>query len=177
MPQAKYSHEAKLKVVRGFLEDGMTHKDSAAQIGANKSDSQKWVYLYQEHGESGLVSSNEQYSGQARASVIEYMYANSMSVRKTAAKFGITSPATVQRWKAIYDREGREALLKENRGRKLGTKMPKGTRRPKRATTLISKEAEKALIAENQRLKMENAYLKKLNALVQERIRRENGKK
>ena len=33
------------------------------------------------------------------------------------------------------------------------------------------------LIAEVQRLRMENEYLKKLNALVQERIKRENKKK
>ena len=36
---------------------------------------------------------------------------------------------------------------------------------------------EEDLIAENQRLRMENEYLKKLNALVQERIKRENKKK
>ena len=36
---------------------------------------------------------------------------------------------------------------------------------------------EKDLIAEVQQLRMENEYLKKLNALVQERIKRENKKK
>ena len=39
----------------------------------------------------------------------------------------------------------------------------------------LSKETEEDLIAEVQRLRMENEYLKKLNALVQERIARENG--
>ena len=43
--------------------------------------------------------------------------------------------------------------------------------------TTLSKETEEDLIAENQRLRMENEYLKKLNALVQERIKRENKKK
>ena len=41
----------------------------------------------------------------------------------------------------------------------------------------LNKEVEEDLIAENQRLRMENEYLKKLNALVQERIKRENKKK
>ena len=41
----------------------------------------------------------------------------------------------------------------------------------------LSKEVEEDLISENQRLRMENEYLKKLNALVQERIKRENKKK
>ena len=38
-------------------------------------------------------------------------------------------------------------------------------------------EDEEDLIEEVQRLRMENQYLKKLNALVQERIKRENKKK
>ena len=40
-----------------------------------------------------------------------------------------------------------------------------------------NKESEKDLIAENQRLRMENEYLKKLNALVQERIKQKKKKK
>ena len=38
----------------------------------------------------------------------------------------------------------------------------------------LNKDIEEDLIAENQRLRMENEYLKKLNALVQERIKQEN---
>jgi transposase len=37
----------------------------------------------------------------------------------------------------------------------------------------LDKTVEEDLIAEVQRLRMENEYLKKLNALVQERIKRE----
>lgn len=39
------------------------------------------------------------------------------------------------------------------------------------------KKVEEDLIAENQRLRMENEYLKKLDALVRERIQRESGNK
>jgi transposase len=41
----------------------------------------------------------------------------------------------------------------------------------------LDKKIEEDLIAEVQQLRMENEYLKKLNALVQKRIKRENKKK
>ena len=41
----------------------------------------------------------------------------------------------------------------------------------------LSEDSGKDLISEVQQLRMENEYLKKLNALVQERIKRENKKK
>jgi len=50
--------------------------------------------------------------------------------------------------------------------------MPKKSEKPKQN---LNREQE--LEAENAQLRMENAYLKKLNALVQERIAREKGKK
>jgi transposase len=53
------------------------------------------------------------------------------------------------------ERRGQSARTKEDRSHKL------------------SKEKEEDLIAENQRLRMEVEYLKKLNALVQERERLE----
>lgn len=66
-------------------------------------------------------------------------------------------------WERKYDEEGKEALYKENRGR--ASKM--GTKRPGKTKNDINTNED--LLAEVQRLRMENEYLKKLNALVQER--------
>ena len=74
-------------------------------------------------------------------------------------------------WERKYLEEGYEGLMKDNRGRPSINGKKRG-RPPK-----LDKKVEEDLIAENQRLRMENEYLKKLNALVQERIERENGKK
>ena len=68
----------------------------------------------------------------------------------------------VAKWERIYLEEGKEGFYIERRGRK-------STGRPAK----IKKKVEEDLIAEVQRLRADNAYLKKLNALVSERVRQE----
>jgi transposase len=98
------------------------------------------------------------------------MHKNHLSNRQAAAKFGIPAPSVVDKWERIYYEEGPQGLYIEKRGRKSNMSSDKPRKRK------LSKQTEEDLIAEVQRLRMENEYLKKLNALVQERIARENGK-
>ena len=58
--------------------------------------------------------------------------------------------------------------MKERRGKACSTSGTRRGRPPK-----LDKKVEEDLIAENQRLRMEIEYLKKLNALVSERVRQE----
>ena len=67
----------------------------------------------------------------------------------------------IQRWERIYLEEGAEGLMKERRGRASATSGTRRGRPPK-----LDKKVEEDLIAENQRLRMEIEYLKKLSALV-----------
>ena len=77
----------------------------------------------------------------------------------------------VQRWERIYLEEGAEGLMKERRGRDCSTSGTRKGRPPK-----LDKKVEEDLIAENQRLRMEIEYLKKLDALVQKRLQEERKK-
>ena len=64
------------------------------------------------------------------------------------------------KWERKYLEEGIEGLAKENRGRPTVNGKKRG--RPLK----LDKQVEEDLIAENQRLRMEIEYLKKLSALV-----------
>lgn len=75
---------------------------------------------------------------------------------ETAVRFGIRHKR-VQDWERIYLEEGPEGFRIERRGRG-------GTGRPRK----LPKEVEKDLLAEVQRLRAENEYLKNLQALVLE---------
>ena len=95
------------------------------------------------------------------------MHNTGASLRQTAAHFNIPSKESVAKWERIYYEEGKDALYEERRGR--ASKM--GIKRTPAAKKTADKNED--LLAEVQRLRMENEYLKKLNALVQEREKSE----
>ena len=98
------------------------------------------------------------------------MHANHLSLQETAYHFNLANNSIVSKWERIYYEKGPQALYEKRRGRsKNMSSKPRKKKSPE--------DTEKDLIAEVQQLRMENEYLKKLNALVQERIKRENKKK
>lgn len=167
---AKYSYEEKLEAVLRVVDDGMGCGTSAKILGTAKVVVQRWVRRYRQFGAEGLLMKKGSYPGAFKISVIEYMHANHLSLYETAIKFAIPNDTTVGRWERVYYEEGPQALHRDNRGRK--SRMSSDKPRKKK----LDKKTEEDLIAEVQRLRMENEYLKKLQALVQERITRENGK-
>ena len=120
---------------------------------------------------------NKKYSSEFKISVILDMREHRLGYRETARKYKltVTSEASaadmVQRWERIYLEEGAEGLMKERRGRACKTSGTRKGRPPK-----LDKKVEEDLIAENQRLRMEIEYLKKLSALVLAEEQK-NGKK
>ena len=81
--------------------------------------------------------------------VVETMEKKHLSIHATMQEFGINDQKIIERWERIYLEEGPEGLSVERRGRG-------STGRPKK----LPKEAEEDLLAEVQRLRAENDYLK-----------------
>lgn len=105
---------------------------------------------------------NKKYSEEFKMSVILDMRKNHLGYKETMRKYSLTGNSTLALWERIYLEEGADGLMKERRGK---TSKEDGVikgRPPK-----FEKAVEEDLISENQRLRMENEYLKKLIALVQ----------
>ena len=101
-----------------------------------------------------------------------------LGYRETARKYWNVSRGqdlnymnTVKRWERIFLEEGAEGLMKERRGKACSAIGTRKGRPPK-----LDKKVEEDLIAENQRLRLEIEYLKKLDALVQKRLQEERKK-
>lgn len=119
----------------------------------------------------------KKYSTEFKISVILDMREHHMSYNETVRKYCLGKQESggprqmLQRWERIYLEEGAEGLMKERRGRACAAGGTRKGRPPK-----LDKKVEEDLIAENQRLRMEIEYLKKLSALVLAEERK-NGKK
>ena len=120
----------------------------------------------------------QKYSAEFKIGVIMDMREHRMGYRETVRKYWNVSRGqdlnyinAVKRWERIYLEEGAEGLMKERRGRACSASGTRKGRPPK-----LDKKVEEDLIAENQRLRMEIEYLKKLDALVQKRLQEERKK-
>ena len=110
---------------------------------------------------------NKRYTGEFKQKVVETMMQEKLNYVEAARLFEISGHERVRQWERIYLEEGPEGLYIERRGRS-----SKG-----RPAKKLKPEVEEDLLAEVQRLRAENAYLKKLNALVAERVRQEKKQK
>lgn len=121
---------------------------------------------------------NRRYSTEFKMCVIMDMREHHLSYRETVRKYWENAKGKeanyihrVQRWERIFLEEGAEGLMKERRGRACKTSGSNKGRPPK-----LDRKVEEDLIAENQRLRMEIEYIKKLSALVLAEEQK-NGKK
>ena len=108
---------------------------------------------------------NKRYTPEFKQLEVETMREEHLSVREVMRRFKINDHGIIERWERIYLEEGPEGLAIERRGRKRRSRLAK-----------LSKTVEEDLIAENQRLRAENEYLKNLQALVLEEERRRHRK-
>lgn len=93
---------------------------------------------------------NKRYTPEFKKLVVETMQEEKLSYSETCRRFEVNSRDRIKSWERIYLEEGAEGLAIERRGR-----CSKG-RPPKQ----LPKQVEEDLLAEVQRLRAENDYLK-----------------
>ena len=106
-----------------------------------------------------MSKGQRKYNGTQKAEIIKRIHRENLSFKGASREYGI-SDRTLRDWERIYWEEGEEALLLERRGRACAASGTQKDRKPK-----LDKQVEEDLIAENQRLRMEIDYLKKIECL------------
>ena len=163
---SKYTTQFKLSVVQQYLAGQAGIKTIAQQHGILPSIFSQWIALFHQHGESGLAPKYSHYDAVFKLSVLQHMWQNHRSQKETAAYFDIRSPGCISQWRAQYHAGGIAALEPVPKGRK---KHLMSTTENNAIPTSIDDEtrSREELIAEIKQLRLENAFIKKCNALVQ----------
>ncbi len=164
----KYSVLFRKEAVDQVIYDKRSVLKVGQELGIDKSLIRKWVLLYQRHGIMGLMPiSKRQYPPEFKVKVIKTMRKKSLSLLEACIQFNIRSTGALVKWIGLYDENGAEGFARKERKTKLP--MTKRTKKPK------TKEEE--LLEELASLRAENAYLKKLHALIQAEKEKEENRK
>ena len=160
---AKYSEEFKMKIVQEYLNGTLGYILLAKKYSIPSSTPiENWVRAYKALGKEGLKrkSKNEAYSVHFKLDVLHFMKQTGASYQETAIQFKMNNPSLIAKWNSKFLKEGIEGLQEKAKGRPSMSKKPKAT--PTKKEKEMSREEQ--LERENELLRLEVAYLKKLKA-------------
>lgn len=159
----RYNLDFKIKVI-AYYRQGHAGIATVKKFGLDKKIVSKWTYQYQSGGIEAIKpkASKTKYSSDFKHQVITFMLEQGLSQSETALKFNISSPALSSLWHKAYRQYGMSGLTPKRQGRGAMTK-PDITRKPDDDKTTAEIKRELTY------LRTENAYLKKLDALLRER--------
>lgn len=163
----KYTEETNLAVVKDYCSGTAGLKVVARRHDVDVSSLRKWVAGYRSHGAAGVREKERAaYSVKFKLSVLRRMRDEGLSYRQAAALFDIRNFNIIATWEQNYDQGGLDALspYASLRRKKMKKQLIK---EPPRQSQDDDRRTREELINELSNLRMENAYLKKLNALAQ----------
>ena len=163
-----YSVQKKKEVVEYVLNNDVSLYQAQLKFNIGRELIRIWIARYKNGGVNNLkdIRKKRKFTGQFKVDVVEYMYERCYSYKKTSMKFTVAL-SQVKEWDLVYRYEGKDVLLK---GNYVSNYM-------KRKNKDLEKKSKEELMEEIEQLRMENAYLKKLRALVQKGTKPNNGKK
>lgn len=162
----KFSIADRERAVLLVLKEGHSYCSVARILSTSDRLVSRWVNSYKLYGISGLSLKNHmRYSGDFKLSLIKDMLANHLSLHQASAKYHI-SDGLISGWRRQYEQFGAAVLYEEKpRGRPPKMKDKKPTSKKQKTPS----DPYQELLDENLRLRIENEYLKKLQALTQKK--------
>lgn len=160
---AKYNEEFKVMIVNEYLNGRLSYERLAEKYGIpSSSPIKQWVQAWKVFGKNGLRKkpNKEKYSVQFKLDVLHFMKQTGASYQDTAIQFKMNSPSLIAAWNHRFLKAGVAGLEERAKGRPSMSKKPKN--KTEEQGQLPSREEQ--LERENELLRLEVAYLKKLKA-------------
>ena len=166
MGKSKYSVDFKLKAIKRYHKGDIGTDDLGKRIGVCGSLVRKWIKFYELYGVSGLVRfSNTHYTKDFKLKILSVIEKENLSLKEASRRFNIPAESSILSWQRNYKKNGILGL--ENRPRGRPKTMSNYKRKKKKTGKPLTREEE--LLERIYYLEAQNAILKKLDALIQER--------
>ena len=171
---AKYDVGFKYEVVQAYLSGEGGIPFLAKKFGVkSRGNIRKWVKQFEAYGYEGLKKKKNKkiYSMNFKLAVLNYYYQSGLGMLDVAIKFNLPSDGIISRWKKEFDTFGSDGLKPKQKGRPSMSKKKPSKKKQARPLT-----REKQLEHENELLRAELAFIKKLRALgmdIPERLKNE----
>lgn len=156
----RYDLDFKMQVI-AYYEQGHTGLATSEKFKIDPKLVRTWVKQYQSGGIEAIKpkTNKAKYSSEFKYKVITTMLKEGLSQSEVALTFNISSPALISHWHKAYRLHGMSGLISKPKGRVVMSK-PYITDKPDDEKSLAE------LKRENEYLRAEVAYLKKLDALL-----------
>ena len=163
---SKYSKDFKLEVIHHYLSGKEGFTATAKRYGVKFTYVRTWVHAFKAHGQKSLTKTYTHHPSAFKLAVLKAMAQDQLSINQAAAHFNIASPSTISVWQCLYNEGGITALEPKPKGR------PPMSKRSE-IQALLAKPSEQLtheeLLLKSHYLEVGNAYLKKLEALAQQK--------
>ena len=162
--KVKYDYEFKLRCVEFVVKKHYSYGVVSKLEGPDKSNIRKWVGFYKKCGKEGLLPrQNQSYSVDFKLKVLESITTNLLSLKEASLKFNIPSDSVIFKWQKDFANFGLEGLQSKTKDR--SKTMSNFKRKKRKSDKPLTREEE--LLLENEALRCELDFLKKLQALIQ----------
>ncbi len=170
--KVKYNYEFKLRCIGEVLNKNRSKESVAVENGISSTNLGRWLNFYVKYGKQGLLSrKNQNYSSDFKLKVIRTIEEKSLSLGEACLFFNIPNDGVIINWQRKFKAQGSAGLQHKPKGR---PKSMTYKRAKKKSTKPLTREEE--LLLENESLRMQVDYLKKLQALIQAEEAKQNKK-
>lgn len=166
----RYTKEFKLECIRKYKNGEYITDPGGCSHATFYRKLNDWVHIFDELGEAGLEHSKTMLSFEDKIRCVQRVI-NGESMNSIATSIG-RQETQISKWYNIYLHEGFEGLKFRKKGRP-----PKMKKEEKYIESLSLQEQNEELKKRLELLEIENEYLKKLAALVQQRKGQQQKKK
>lgn len=165
----KYDYHFKLHLVMQIISGENSLNGLSTRHGLAKAQLQFWCKLYEYHGNKGLETMvAKSYTVDEKVEIIRYYQTSGLSLMDTCAIFRVASFSTLYQWVVKFEQSGYQELL-DKRGDHLKKRITTESMAKTKGIPGITDSMTdlERLKIENEYLRAEVAYLKKLEALAQ----------